>query len=184
MTAPDQPRDPEKERIADALLAWADDFEAGHITDPALRTEPGERVAVRVDNVAAVGVILTEAKLDITRTYATGDVVVTDRRVVVIDDIGGVAVEWRWGDDLGDGTVARHGQGVVWLPSQARHDEGTRHLLGVVTQLVTRRFRKPAPGLTGSLIPLWMRVRGAQRAARGELDVWRHEIAVDRSAPA
>jgi hypothetical protein len=176
-------RDERTEDIKASLLRWANDFEAGALTDPGLELETGERFAVRVDNVAAVGAMLNPERLEIRHTYGTGSAVVTDRRVVVVKGEQ-PQVEWRWGDDLGDGTVARHGQGVLWLPSQARHDEGTRHLLGVVTELVTRRFRKPDPALTAALIPAWLRVRGAQRAARGEFEAWRHEVESDNSAQA
>jgi hypothetical protein len=154
------------------LLVWSEKFEAGAITDPAVDPHSGERVAIRIPEAAAVGAFTRPDELKILTVYAKGDVVATDRRVLVLDGEK-LVHSWTWATDMGeDSTLESDGHGALFLPSDALHAAGTRHLLGTVPQGVLRR-RKPAAGLYFPMIAAWSRVIAAHRASRGELDAWR-----------
>jgi hypothetical protein len=154
------------------LLAWSEKFEAGAITDPAIDPHSGERVAIRIPKAAAVGAFSRPHELKILTVYAKGDIVATDRRVLVLD---GTAVlhTWTWATDMGaDSTLQWDGQGALFLPSDAAHAAGARHLLGTVPVGLLKR-RKPTPGLYFPMIAAWSRVIAAHKESRGELEAWR-----------
>jgi hypothetical protein len=156
------------------LLVWSERFEAGALTDPAVDSTTGERVAVRVPNAAAVGALPRKGSVDYVETYAEGDVVATDRRLLVVCD-GTTAHTWTWADDVGEGGLLQDdGLGVLFLPSDAQHATGARHFLGVVPQGALGK-RTPPAGLYFPLMAAWSRVLAAMRCSRGELDAWREE---------
>jgi hypothetical protein len=154
------------------LLAWSETFEAGGLTDPAVDLESGERFAIRVPNSAAVGVRPKGGKDSYVERFAEGDIVATDRRLLVVR--GDTVLHcWTWATDTGDGSaVMPDGTGANFLPSDALHKAGARYLLGVVPQAVLKR-RRPKPGLFFPMIAAWSRVVAAYRLSRGELDAWR-----------
>lgn len=154
------------------LLHFADRLEAGLLDDP-FRPDEGERFAVRVAGAAAVDLTLLEHGPHVTRLHATGDAVVTDRRLLVVAD-GEVQHAWSWAD-VGDLTLLRDGLGVALLPSAALHAAGTRTLFGAVTR---RLLEHPAPS-PAETVPLglrWLMVEGAWWASRGELAGWRERL--------
>jgi hypothetical protein len=154
------------------LLIWSEKFEAAAITDPLIDPRSGERVAIRIPEAAAVGALVRPAGLDIKKVYAKGDLVATDRRVLVVD---GTAVRhtWVWEEDTGaEATLASDGEGALFLPSEAQHATGARHLLGTVPSGVLRR-RKPPAGLYFPMLAAWSQVIAAHALSRGELDSWR-----------
>lgn len=154
------------------LLVWSEKFEAGAITDPLIDPTSGERVAIRIPEAAAVGAFVRSTGLDIKTVYAKGDVVATDQRLIVVDGTT-VRHTWVWSQDIGaDATLASDGEGALFLPSEAQHAAGARHLLGTVPKGVLRR-RKPAAGLYFPMLAAWSRVIAAHAASRGELEAWR-----------
>jgi hypothetical protein len=163
------------ERIAammQDLLVWSEKFEAGAITDPAIDPRSGERVAIRIPEAAAVGAFVRPTGLDVKTVYAKGDVLATDRRLLVLDG-STVRHTWVWAEDTGaESTLASDGEGALFLPSEAQHESGARHLLGTVPSGLLRR-RKPAAGLYFPMIAAWSQVIAAHEASRGELDAWR-----------
>jgi hypothetical protein len=156
------------------LLAWSERFEAGAITDPAIDPGSGERFAVRVPDSAAVGVLFQRGKDRFVERFAEGDVVATDRRLLVVR--GDTILHcWTWATDMGDGaSLVLDGLGANFLPSDALHAAGARYLLGVVPKAVLKR-RAPRPGLFFPMIAAWSRVVAAYRLSRGELETWRDQ---------
>ncbi len=163
------------ERIAammEDLLVWSEKFEAGAITDPLIDPRSGERVAIRIPEAAAVGAFVRPTELVIKKVYAKGDLVVTDQRVLVVDGTT-VRHTWVWEQDTGaDSTLASDGEGALFLPSEAQHAAGARHLLGTVPGGLLRR-RKPPAGLYFPMIAAWSQVIAAHELSRGELEAWR-----------
>jgi hypothetical protein len=163
------------ERIAtmtEDLLVWSEKFEAGAITDPVIDPRSGERVAIRIREAAAVGAFVRPAEVVIKKVYAKGDLVVTDRRVLVLDGTT-VRHTWDWDQDTGaESTLASDGEGALFLPSEAQHAAGARFLLGTVPKGVLRR-RKPPVGLYFPMLAAWSQVIAAHALSRGELDAWR-----------
>jgi hypothetical protein len=154
------------------LLAWSETFEAGAITDPAVDPGSGERFAVRVPDSAAVGVLFQRGKERFVERFAKGDVVATDRRLLVVR--GDTVLHcWTWATDMGDGSsLVLDGLGAHFLPSDALHAAGARYLLGVVPQAALKR-RPPRPGLFFPMIAAWSQVIAGYQASRGELEIWR-----------
>jgi hypothetical protein len=154
------------------LLVWSEKFEAGAITDPAIDPQSGERVAIRIPKAAAVGAFTRPDELKILTVYAKGDIVATDRRVLVLDG-SAVIHTWTWASDMGaDSTLESDGHGALFMPSEAAHAAGARHLLGTVPAGLLKR-RKPARGLYFPMIAAWSRVIAAHQESRGELESWR-----------
>lgn len=154
------------------LLVWSERFEAGAISDPVVDPRSGERVAIRIPEAAAVGALVRPTGLDIKSVYATGDIVATDRRVIVLD---GTTVRhvWVWREDTGaESTLASDGEGALFMPSEAQHEAGARYLLGTVPNGLLRR-RTPPAGLYFPMIAAWSRVVAAHELSRGELETWR-----------
>jgi hypothetical protein len=163
------------ERIATMmqdLLVWSEKFEAGAITDPLIDPRSGERVAIRIPEAATVGAFVRPTELVIKKVYAEGELVVTDRRVLVVDGTT-VRHTWTWDQDTGgESTLASNGEGALFLPSEAQHAAGARFLLGTVSKGMLGR-RKPAAGLYVPMIAAWSQVIAAHALSRGELDAWR-----------
>jgi hypothetical protein len=154
------------------LLVWSEKFEAGAITDPLIDPQSGERVAIRIPEAAAVGAFVRPTELVVKQVYAKGDIVATDRRVLVVDGTT-VRHTWVWEQDTGaESTLASNGEGALFLPSEAQHAAGARHLLGTVPKGVLRR-RKPAAGLYFPMLAAWSQVIAAHELSRGGLDAWR-----------
>ena len=176
------------ERIAammQDLLVWSEKFEAAAITDPLIDPRSGERVAIRIPEAAAVGALVRPTGVDVKQVYAKGDIVATDRRLLVVDGAT-VRHTWVWAQDTGaESTLASNGEGALFLPSDAQHQAGARHLLGTVPSGLLRR-RKPAAGLYFPMIAAWSQVIAAHELSRGELDSWRDRqraiIAANRPA--
>jgi hypothetical protein len=165
--------------VAD-MLEWADRFERGDLSDPAMvdgTLEPGERFAIRIGPLVEAELEVTPEGPRVLRRGITGSLVATDRRVILEPAEGGVgARQWRWDADVDGVTMLRAGLGVMWAPSEARHEAGERHLTGAVLDAFAKGEVTAAEGPT-ELLPMFMRVQVAWRASRpGGLDEWRREF--------
>jgi len=158
------------------LLEIAGRFEAGQLTDPFVDPEQ-ERFAVRVERAAAVDLTLLETGPHVTRLHATGDLVVSDQRLVVVAD-GEPVHTWSW-SDVSNLALLRDGLGVALLPTEALHAAGTRTLFGPVTARLLEH-PPPSPAETVPLGLRWLMVEGAFWAHREDLDGWRERL---RSLP-
>ncbi|HEX3907084.1 MAG TPA: hypothetical protein VHW92_04050 [Mycobacteriales bacterium] len=157
------------------LLSWSERFEVGGISDPEVNLMPGERVAVRVPGSAAVGALDRGHGMEYVKRYADGDVVATDQRLLVLDG-DSVVLSWTWATDMGEGSMlGANGHGALFLPSDARHAEGARHLLGVVPRAVLEKGSF-AGSLYIPMVAAWSRVVAAYRLSRDDLETWREEI--------
>lgn len=159
-------------RLLRELLDVAERLEAGLLRDPFV--DPAEeRFVVRVEGAAAVELTLLGTGPFVTKVHARGDVVVTDRRLVVVAD-GEAQHAWAW-EDVSDLTLLRDGLGVALLPSEALHAAGARTLFGPVTQRLLDH-PPPSPAETVPLALRWFMVEGAWWASRDDLDGWRERL--------
>jgi len=133
--------------------------------------EPGERPAVRLGPACAVDLRIDPDGPVVTSAGATGTVLATDRRVVLICEGG--TESWSWSDDVGEVTALRDGLGVAWTPSAARREAGVAHLEGLVVPALATGAR-PSPAETRTMFVDWMKVMVAWRAYQdGGLARWR-----------
>jgi hypothetical protein len=169
------PRRPNNLQLA---LEWSDGFEAGRLRDPSLTDgtlERGERFAVRIGPVRQVTFAATPT-CDVASTGATGTLVATDRRALLLD---GTAIigQWVWRADVRRVSQLISGRGVLWSPSAERDPEGLLPLEGLVVPAY-RSFRDRVPvaeARAGEL--LFMKVQIAWRASQaGGLSAWREDF--------
>jgi hypothetical protein len=154
--------------LGEQEMAWADLFEAGVISDPLVQRGSGERVAVRVPD-AVVATLIPGQLPTIDRTIGRGAVLVTDRRVVLLNDDGGS--EWRWDDSVGCAFAESHGAGLMIAPTAAAFATGTQ-LRGVLHPLLSQPTQ-PSPQLMWAGLFMWNRAAAGWYASRGELHIWR-----------
>lgn len=155
------------------LLDHADRLADGRLADPAVDATQ-ERFVVRVPAAAAVDLRLLPTGPVVTRVHAQGDVVATDRRLLVLEREQ-VRAQWSWQSDVSELTLLPHGVGVALAPSPERHAAGVRTVFGAVTARVL--VQPPArPEETVPLGLLWFMVESAWWASRGELDGWRERV--------
>ena len=156
-----------------SLLAWADEFEAGVINDPALldgSLDPGEHVAVRLGPVVEATLAIAPVPT-VASAGATGTLLATDRRVQLLMD-GAVGRQWIWAIDVGQVVVLRDGLGVQWNPSDARWAAGATRLEGLVVPALVRGKRLD-PSEVRVMFPEFMKVQAASRAHQpGGLRQW------------
>jgi hypothetical protein len=159
-----------------ALLAWSKDFEAGRVGDPAATDgilNRGERVAVRAAPIAAVTLDVQREGAVVTGVGATGAMVATNRRVMLLIP-DGQTLAWSWVDDIGQVTPLRNFLGAMWSPSERRYDAGVR-----LEGLVLPEFALgdgPLPAADAALRSLWVKVQVAWRASQpGGVSAWRTE---------
>ncbi len=169
------PRRPNNLQLA---LEWSDGFEAGRLRDPSLTDgtlERGERFAVRIGPVRQVTFAATPT-CDVASTGATGTLVATDRRVLLLDGTA-IVGQWVWKADVKRVSQLISGCGVLWSPSAERDPEGLLPLEGLVVPSYTS-FRDRVPGAevrVGEL--LFMKVQIAWRASQpGGLSAWREDF--------
>ena len=159
------------------LLSWAEDFEAGAVSDPSLldgSLAPGERPAVRLGPACAVRLRIEATGPVVTDAGACGTILATDRRVSLL--AGATTESWEWGTDVTEVVALRDGLGVAWMPSAARQDAGANQLEGLVIPALAAGNR-PVPAQTRPLFVEWMKVVVAWRANRdGGLAPWRAEF--------
>ncbi|MGD0834901.1 MAG: hypothetical protein ABSA40_10885 [Candidatus Dormibacteria bacterium] len=160
------------------LLIWSYAFEAGELRDPALSDgtlEPGERFAVRIAPVKQVTFSATP-NLEVATTGATGSLVASDRRVVLLDGatvLGG----WVWEADVSGVTSIHNGRGVLWSPSARRHAEGARRLEGLVVPAYTSHLDRVTRDEVLAGMLQFMKVQVAWRAGQpGGIAAWREEF--------
>jgi len=154
--------------LVEQEMVWADLFAAGVVSDPLVSRAVGERVAVRVPD--AVVAALTPGQLPVVdREVGRGVVVVTDRRVVLLNDDGGF--EWRWDDTAARVFAESHGAGLMIVPTAAAF-AGGMPLRGVVHPLLPALTPTTAQLLAAGLL-MWNRAAAGWYANRGQLDVWR-----------
>jgi hypothetical protein len=165
------------------VLAWADDFEAGRVEDPARAAgilEPGERPALRRGPVTAVAVGVvrqgdTVTGVGVTGVGSTGTMLATDRRLLLFCEDGSVQ-SWDWHRDVDEVTAVAEGVGVEWSPSEARQAAGVRHVEGLVLPAYAHGDPPPAAKTRPDLFE-WIKVQAAWRASRpGGLAAWRDEL--------
>jgi hypothetical protein len=159
-----------------ALLAWSKDFEAGTVSDPAATDgtlNRGERVAVRAAPIAAVTLDVQREGAVVTGVGATGAMLATNRRVMLLTP-NGQTLAWSWVDDIGQVTPLRNFLGAMWSPSESRYDAGVR-LEGLVLPEFARGDG-PLPAADAALRSLWVKVQVAWRASQpGGVGAWRTE---------
>jgi hypothetical protein len=159
-----------------ALLAWSKDFEAGRVSDPAATDgtlNRGERVAVRAAPIAAVTLDVQREGAVVTGVGATGAMLATNRRVMLLVP-DGQTLAWSWADDIGQVTPLRNFLGAMWSPSESRYDAGVR-LEGLVLPEFARGDG-PLPAADAALRSLWVKVQVAWRATQpGGVSAWRTE---------
>ena len=159
------------------LLSWAEDFEAGAVSDPSLldgSLEPAERPAVRLGPACGVRLRIEATGPVVTEVGARGTVLATDRRVLLL--AGATTETWAWATDVAEVIALRDGLGVAWMPSATRRDAGVNQLEGLVVPALAAGHR-PVPAETRPMFVDWMKVVVAWRANRdGGLDRWRAEF--------
>jgi hypothetical protein len=169
------PRRPNNLQLA---LEWSEVFEAGRLRDPSLTDgtlEPGERFAVRIGPVKQVTFAAT-ITCDVASTGATGTLVATDRRVLLLD---GTAIigQWVWKTGVKRVSQLISGRGVLWSASAERDAAGVLPLEGLVDPAYTS-FRdrvSRAEMRVGELE--FMKVQIAWRASQpGGLTAWREDF--------
>lgn len=164
-------------RVLRELLDFADRLEAGALADPvaeAVLDRTDERFAVRVPAAAAVDLTVLEQGAVVTRLRARGDVVASDRRLLVVSGEQ-VLQEWSWQQDVAEVSLLQDGLGIGCLPSDALWAAGTRTVFGVVTERMLEH-PLPSPADTVPFALRWFMVAGAWWAARGDLDGWREHL--------
>lgn len=149
------------------LAEWSRQFEAGQLTDPA--AGPGERFGIRIPDAAGVDLAIVREGPKVTAVHAEGDVVATDRRLMVVRGAK-ILYSWSWAADVERAVGLQDGLGVGLMPSPERFAEGRRGQ-GVVTSLLLKR-RTPSRAATVPLLFRWGQVVGAWRASKGELGDW------------
>jgi hypothetical protein len=160
-----------------ALLAWSKDFEAGLVEDPAVTDgtlRRGERLAVRAAPITAVTLDVQREGAVVTGVGATGAMLATSRRVMLLVP-GGQTLAWSWANDIGQVTPLRNYLGAMWSPSERRYDAGVR-LEGMVLPEFARGD-EPIPAADAALRSLWVKVQVAWRATQpGGVGAWRTEF--------
>jgi hypothetical protein len=163
-----------------ALLAWSEAFEAGAIHETALPDGTlalGERLAVRAAPVTAVTLHVEREGPVVTGVGATGVMVATDQRVVLLAAGGETQPlqHWSWASDVAGVTPLRNFLGAMWTPSPARYQEGVR-----LEGLVVPEFAdgdQLLPPADASLRSVWVKVQVAWRASQpGGVEAWRREF--------
>jgi hypothetical protein len=159
-----------------ALLAWSKEFEAGLVNDPAATDgtlNRGERLAVRAAPITAVTLDVQREGAVVTGVGATGAMLATNRRVILLVPEG-ETLAWSWADDVGQVTPLRNFLGAMWSPSESRFDSGVR-LEGMVLPEFARG-ECPLPAVDTAVRNLWVKVQVAWRASQpGGVGAWRTE---------
>jgi hypothetical protein len=163
--------------IVAGLLAWADEFAAGTVNDPALldgSLDPGEHVAVRLGPVVEATLAMAPVPT-VASSGATGTLLATDRRIRLLIDTAGPR-QWSWATDVDALVAIRDGLGVQWSPSEARVAAGATRLEGLVVPALVRGKRL-TPDEVRVTYPEFMKVQAAWRASRpGGLAAWVAEL--------
>ena len=147
------------------------------VNDPALvdgTLDPAERVAVRMGPLISVGLRPAGTVAAVAAVGATGTLLATDRRMLLLLDDGAVAAEWAW-RDVAEVRFIPSGAGVTLLPTRERFEQGVR-VEGVVEPWFARGEPPPPEPKVATVLGLW-KVEGAWRSGQpGGLAAWREEL--------